>query len=425
MPTSVLLIAPPDAPAIDTDLAALGVRAVRCGGAETLLRDAVRADVQAVVAWDPYPALALLPVLEALQKHAALPVLLFTSDADAGTLAEALRCGVHAYVVNGYAPGRLRSLLQLAQARFGRESALRNAHDELAHRFEERKLVDRAKGILMRSLQVPEDEAFRLLRRASMQEQQRVGQVSRRVIQAAHDTEAVNRAGQLRMLSQRIVKLHALRRAGVAAGSVAALLAESASRVSANLEHLERELSRETFGDLLASVAAAWRSLAALVEAGNEAVPLERVDDAAEGLLAAAEALTAALEAASPLPTLGILNRAGRQRMLSQRLAKQALLGTLAEGEAGRRAAADAVARIQEFESTLAELQHSPLSTPAIREGLAGATTVWRRLTAGLRDAHTAEGREVIAADSEALLQAFEALTELYGRGAQQLLESS
>lgn len=423
MLTSVLLIATPDAPAIDTDLAAFGVRVVRCAGAEALLRDAVRGDVQAVVAWDPYPAVALLAALEALQKHAALPVLLFTSDADAGTLAEALRCGVHAYVVNGYAPGRLRSLLQLAQARFERESALRSAHDELAHRFEERKLVDRAKGILMRSLQIPEDEAFRLLRRASMQDQQRVGQVSRRVIQAAHDAEAVNRAGQLRMLSQRVVKLHALRRTGIAAES-AALLAESASRVSANLDHLERELSRETFGDLTASVAAAWRSLAASVEARNEAVPLERVDDSAEGLLAAAEALTAALEAASPLPTLGIINRAGRQRMLSQRLAKQALLGTLADGEAGRRAAADAVTSIQEFEATLAELEHSPLSTPAIRAELAGAVTVWRRLTAGLRDAHTARGREVIAADSEALLQAFERLTELYARGAQQLLES-
>lgn len=424
MLTPVLLIATPDAPAIETDLAAFGVRVVRCGAAETLLRDAVRGEVQAVVAWDPYPAMALLPAFDALQKHAAMPVLLFTSDADAGTLAEALRCGVHAYVVNGYAPGRLRSLLQLARARFERESALRHAHDELAHRFEERKLVDRAKGILMRSLQIPEDEAFRLLRRASMQDQQRVGQVSRRVIQAAHDTEAVNRAGQLRMLSQRIVKLHALRRAGVEAELAAALLEESAARVAANLEQLARELSRETFGDLLASVDEAWRSLSALLGRGGEGVSLARVDAEAERLLTAAEALTAALEAASPLPTLGIINRAGRQRMLSQRLAKQALLGTLADGDAGRVAAADAVASIQDFEATLAELEHSPLSTPAIREGLAQALAVWRRLTSGLRDAQTVRGREVIAADSEALLQAFERLTELYGRGAQQLLES-
>lgn len=424
MLTSVLLIATPDAPAIDADLAAFGVRVVRCGAAETLLKDAVRGDVQAVVAWDPNPAAALLPVFDALQKHAAMPVLLFTSDADVGTLAEALRCGVHAYVVNGYAPGRLRSLLQLAQARFERESALRSAHDELAHRFEERKLVDRAKGILMRSLQIPEDEAFQLLRRASMQDQQRVGQVSRRVIQAARDTDVVNRAGQLRMLSQRIVKLYALRHAGVAAGADAALLEESAAHVAGNLEHLARELSRETFGDLLASVSAGWRALSSLLERDEGAASLGRVDDAAESLLAAAEALTAALEAASPVPTLGIINRAGRQRMLSQRLAKQALLGTLADGEAGRLAAADAVTSIQAFEATLAELEHSPLSTPAIREELAGAVTAWRRLTAGLRDAHTARGREVIAADSEALLQAFERLTELYGRSAQQLLES-
>ncbi|HNJ83307.1 MAG: type IV pili methyl-accepting chemotaxis transducer N-terminal domain-containing protein [Piscinibacter sp.] len=425
MLNSVLLITTPDAPALATDLATLGVRVAACAGVDTLLREALRADVQAVVAWDPYPALGLLPALAALHEHHPLPVLLFTSDAEVETLAEALRCGVQAYVVNGYAPARLRPLLQLAEARFERENALRNAHDELAHRFEERKLVDRAKGILMRSLQIPEDEAFRLLRRASMQDQQRVGMVSRRVIQAAHDTEAVNRAGQLRMLSQRIVKLHALRQAGIASVSAHSLLNASVAQVTANLDHLARELSKLTFGDLLAAATNRWRALSALLDRDGDAAALGPIDAAAEELLVAAEALTAALAAASPLPTLGVINRAGRQRMLSQRLAKQALLGTLAEGEAGRRAAMDAVAGIQEFEAALVELERSPLSTPDIRAGLADAVTIWRRLTAALRDARDAAARTVIATDSEALLQAFERLTELYGRGAQQLLESA
>ena len=112
---SILLIASADAPDIEAALRALG--SVVAGRAEPacLVREAARSGCDCVLAWDPYPASALLPALAALQQHAPLPVLLFTSDSDAETLAEALRCGVHAYVVNGYAPARLRSLLQLAQ----------------------------------------------------------------------------------------------------------------------------------------------------------------------------------------------------------------------------------------------------------------------------------------------------------------------
>ena len=63
----------------------------------------------------------------------------------------------------------------------------------------------------MRAREVTEAEAFAVLRTASMHSNQRVGQVSRQVIAAAHYADAVNRAGKLRMLSQRLVKLYALR----------------------------------------------------------------------------------------------------------------------------------------------------------------------------------------------------------------------
>ena len=67
----------------------------------------------------------------------------------------------------------------------------------------------------MSARQISEDEAFRLLRSASMHAKLRIGQVSQQVIDSAHYAEAINRAGRLRMLSQRIVKLYALAAAGV------------------------------------------------------------------------------------------------------------------------------------------------------------------------------------------------------------------
>lgn len=421
--TSVLLIAPPDAPDIAADLESLGIGVAARSDPRQLLRDALRSGVDAVVAWDAYPRGGLFAALETLQQHAALPVLLFTSDADAETLAAALRAGVHGYVVNGYAPARLRGLLQLAQARHAHEAALRQAHAELSERFEERKLVDRAKGILMRARQVDEEAAFRTLRAASMQEQQRVGQIARRVIDAARDAESVNRAGQLRMLSQRIVKLYALACGGDAEAVQA--LGRAAQQVVEGLARLGQTLSRPTFGDLLEATVAAWAELQARLRAPPAVAQLGAVDAAAERLLGAAERLTHALELASPLAALGIVNRAGRQRMLSQRLAKQGLLAALADGPAAAQAAADAVRTIEAFERTLAELRTAPIGSAALQASLAEAGAEWQRMLAGVRAAGGAAGRAELAAASDALLERFEQLTAEYGRIAQSLFESA
>lgn len=424
---SVLLIAPPDAPAIESDLTALGVAvAVRCDAAH-LLREAVKApDDAVVVAWDPYPATGLLGTLQSLQEHAPRPVVLFTSDADVQTLEWALRAGVHAYVVNGYAPARLRPLLQLARARHAHDSSQRRAYAELEARFEERKLVDRAKGILMRSRQIGEDEAFRMLRAASMQEHQRVGQLAHRIIEAARDAEAVNRAGQLRMLSQRLVKLMASRVAEPDNDRLAAAAEACAGQVRATLELLGRVLSRATFGDLIDAVTQAWEVMQPDLQRPTPSPgDLVRLDAAAGRLLECAERLTLALEVASPLATLGIVNRAGRQRMLSQRLAKQALIAALCDGEPARQAAADAVQTVRDFEATLEVLRAAPLSSPQTQAELSAAGEDWQRMLDGMRRAGDGAGRQLVAQASDALLDRFERLTDEYSRLAQQLLRTA
>lgn len=422
--SSVLLVVASGAPDIGAALAAQGVTVAASSGPERLIAEAARSGADAVVAWDPYPATGLLAALASLRQHAPLPVLLFTDDGDAETLEAALQSGVHAFVVKGYGPARLRPLLQLARARFEREAALQAAHAELADRYEERKLVERAKGIMMREQQISEDEAFRQLRQASMHGQERVGQVSRRVIDAARDTDAVNRAGQLRMLSQRLVKLYALRCAGVDAITAEQLQQQAARQVTEILAALGNKLSRATFGDLLESVERAWAALQPTLRRVPQVTALRVADEAAEQLLRAAEALTTALEAASPLRTLVVVNRAGRQRMLSQRLAKQALLATLCDGEVAQAAAADAVRSVESFEQALRQLEQAPLSSPDIRAQLELAGGAWRELLAGLNDAAAEPGRVRIAAASETLLEHFERLTVLYVRAAQSLFEA-
>lgn len=423
---AVLLIAPPDAPAIESDLVSLGVRVVGRCDATNLLREALPLPPEVVVvAWDAYPANGLLGALQSLQEHGSRPVLLFTSDAKVDTLDCALRAGVHGYVVNGYAPARLRPLIQLARARHAHEAARRGAYAELEARFEERKLVDRAKGILMRSRQIGEDEAFRMLRGASMQEQQRVGQLAHRVIEAARDADAVNRAGRLRMLSQRLVKLQATRVAVPPSPAAAQAVADCVAQVADTLDHLERALSRATFGDLLDAAVQAWQAMQAeLRSAAPKPDELVGLDAAADRLLESADSLTLALEVASPLATLGLVNRAGRQRMLSQRLAKQAMVAALCDGEAAQRAATDAVRTVEAFETTLEELKRAPLSSPATRAELDAAAEDWHDMLDGMRRAADEAGRQLVVQSSDALLDRFERLTAEYGMLAQRLFRT-
>jgi AmiR/NasT family two-component response regulator len=421
---SALVVATPSPamPDLAADLAGAGIHVLGATGCDNLVQEAVRGAPDVVVCWESSPGDVFFRALEMLQATAARPVIVFTNDVQAETLDRALEAGVQAWVVQGYAVQRLRPLVQLAQARFRRERKLHEALQDMTHRYEERKLVDRAKGILMRARQIPEDEAFRLLRVASMQGKQRVGQVAQQVIEAARDAEAVNRAGQLRMLSQRLLKLYALTLAGTEAPAARALLAQSVERTEQQLGHLQRTLSAPTFGDLLQAVAAAFGDLKAALVTQPSVQGLLEADDHAERLLDCADKLTVALQGAGPVSSLRVINVCGRQRMLSQRLAKQALLAALVPGERAQQARDEAGRVAQTFEQAVKELKEAPLSTAEIRAALSSVDAEWRRMLEGVQKADTPAGRLLLAQASEGLLELFERLTERYEHSMQVLM---
>lgn len=403
------------APALRTDLEGVGLEVRAALDRRTMVQDVIRSAPDVVVCYENHPDDALFAVTATLQETAPRPFVLFTADPDAEKIERAAAAGVHAYVVDGYAPGRLRSVIHVAQARFRRDQALRQELTEVRDRFSERKLVDRAKGILMRVRNVPEEEAFRGLRSAAMQSKQRIGQVARQVIDATRYAEAINRSGQLRMLSQRLVKLQALGCAGVAVDD---LRAASIAQVDANLAVLGRTLSRATFGDLLDGVLGPWAALKPAVAGRPTVASLPEVDALAERLLVQAEALTRNLETAGFAAALRIINVSGRQRMLSQRIAKAAILSVLLDPAPAR--AAEMRRAEGDFEQGLAFLAAAPLSTDEMRGVMAEALEAWAALRRAT--ARPAAAMAEIAELSETLLARFAALTALYEQGIQTLM---
>ena len=407
------------------DLEAAGIRVI--GPSENrskLVQDVVRHAPDVVICLDPLPGDALFKTTQAIAETAACPVIVFTNDADVDHIARAAESGIHAYVVNGYGQNRLRPLIHVAQARFQRERTLQAQVADLASRFEERILVDRAKGILMHARQLSDDDAFQILRTASMHSNRRLGQVSQHIIHSARFADAVNRAGQLRMLSQRLIKLQLLQLAG-AGLQVRTLLADSVQRVDANIAGLAKTLSKPTFGDLLGEVVRGWGEFKTALEgtATPDARHLMALDELAERLLDDSEKLTNDLEHAGAAPPLHVLNVVARQRMWSQRYAKFALLGAGGVGVAVARNKAGMQEARAAFDQALNYLQDIPLTSTGIRASLASGSGHWKSMLEAadaLKDGGDAAQR--LSDASESVLEVFELLTRDYERSLQMLM---
>jgi two-component system, response regulator / RNA-binding antiterminator len=127
-------------------------------------------------------------VLEDMQRmhhEQPRPMVMFVDESDSQSIQTAVRAGVSAYVVGGLPARRIRPIVEVAIARFQEFQSLRTELAETRERLDQRKLIDRAKGILMSKRGVSEDEAYRLLRKAAMDRKARLAEVARNVIELA------------------------------------------------------------------------------------------------------------------------------------------------------------------------------------------------------------------------------------------------
>ena len=118
-------------------------------------------------------------------RDARRPIVLFTNDSDTTHVKDAVAAGVSAYIVAGLSPDRIRPILEVAMARFEHEQGLRQ---ELAHaktELQDRKIIDRAKGLLMQRQGLSEKVAYDKLRKAAMDKGLRLGEVAQRILDTA------------------------------------------------------------------------------------------------------------------------------------------------------------------------------------------------------------------------------------------------
>ncbi|RJG08087.1 ANTAR domain-containing protein [Noviherbaspirillum cavernae] len=113
------------------------------------------------------------------------PIVCFTEDGDKEKMHAAIEAGVSAYVVAGLSAERVKAVLDVAMARFEVDQKLRHELSETRMKLAERKVIERAKGLLMERHQCSEDEAYRKLRRLAMDKNLKLSDVAQRMLDVA------------------------------------------------------------------------------------------------------------------------------------------------------------------------------------------------------------------------------------------------
>ncbi|WP_313195142.1 ANTAR domain-containing response regulator [Shinella zoogloeoides] len=120
-----------------------------------------------------------------LSRAVRRPIAMFVDKSDEASIEAAVEAGVSAYIVDGLKQERVRPILKMAISRFNAFSRLSRELEETRGELENRKLIDRAKGLLMRSRGLSEDEAYALLRRTAMNQNRKIAEIAQSLVTAA------------------------------------------------------------------------------------------------------------------------------------------------------------------------------------------------------------------------------------------------
>jgi response regulator NasT len=158
---------------------------VRIAGTTNLLARIYAIDPDVILIDLENPSRDVLEQMFQVSRVVKRPVAMFVDQSDSASIQASVDAGVSAYIVDGLKKERIKSILDLCISRFNAFSRLQNELEQTKSALEERKVIDRAKGILMKAKNLTEENAYALLRRTAMNENRKIAEVAQSVITAA------------------------------------------------------------------------------------------------------------------------------------------------------------------------------------------------------------------------------------------------
>ena len=145
---------------------------------ETLQPDVIFIDLE-------NPNRDMMEHLFQLTRTVGRPIAMFVDRSDTASIEAAVEAGVSAYIVDGLKKERVKPILDMAVSRFNAFSRLQRELADAKSALEERKVIERAKGILMKMRGLSEEQAFALLRQTAMNEKKKISDIAQSVVTAA------------------------------------------------------------------------------------------------------------------------------------------------------------------------------------------------------------------------------------------------
>jgi response regulator NasT len=150
-----------------------------------LLARLARLDPDVIVIDLENPSRDLLEQMFQVSRLIERPVAMFVDNSDRATLEAAVDAGISAYVVDGLRSERVKAVVDIAVLRFNAFARLQRELADARGELADRKVVEKAKGLLMRAKSLSEEEAYALLRRTAMNEKRKLADIARAVVTAA------------------------------------------------------------------------------------------------------------------------------------------------------------------------------------------------------------------------------------------------
>lgn len=159
--------------------------AARIGTDENVFQRVKEVEPDVIIIDMEAPDRDILENMRAISRDQPKPIVMFAENSDSDMIKAAVRAGVSAYVIDGLSDKRVKPIIEVAIARFREFHALRTELAQAKQDLAERKIVEKAKGILMKHKGLSEDQAYVALRKMAMDRNQRLGEVASNVITVA------------------------------------------------------------------------------------------------------------------------------------------------------------------------------------------------------------------------------------------------
>ena len=158
---------------------------VRISEMQSLLARIYALDPDIIVIDLENPSRDILEQMFQVSRAVRRPVAMFVDQSDTASIQASVDAGVSAYIVDGLKKERIKPILDLCVSRFNAFAKLQEELERTKSQLEDRKIIERAKGILMKVKGLTEDEAYVLLRSTAMREKKKIGEIAQSILTAS------------------------------------------------------------------------------------------------------------------------------------------------------------------------------------------------------------------------------------------------